>query len=59
MVLQDPFLFNGSVKENILFGRLEASDEDVIAAAQAVGAHDFIMGLKMDMILRWRKAARC
>lgn len=46
MVLQDPFLFNGSVKENILFGRLKASDEDVIAAAKAVGAHDFIMGLK-------------
>ncbi|MBK9927001.1 MAG: ABC transporter ATP-binding protein [Anaerolineales bacterium] len=46
MVLQDPFLFNGSVKENILFGRLDASDEEVIAAAQAVGAHDFIMGLK-------------
>ena len=46
MVLQDPFLFNGSVKENILFGRLEASDEDVIAAAQAVGAHDFILRLK-------------
>jgi ABC-type multidrug transport system fused ATPase/permease subunit len=46
MVLQDPFLFNGSVKENILFGRLEAGDEDVIAAAKAVGAHDFIMRLK-------------
>ena len=46
MVLQDPFLFNGSVKENILFGRLDANDEDVIAAAKAVGAHDFIMGLK-------------
>lgn len=46
MVLQDPFLFNGSVKENILFGRLGASDEDVIAAAKAVGAHDFIMRLK-------------
>jgi ATP-binding cassette, subfamily B, multidrug efflux pump len=46
MVLQDPFLFNGSVKENVLFGRLGASDEDVIAAAQAVGAHDFIMRLK-------------
>jgi ATP-binding cassette subfamily B protein/subfamily B ATP-binding cassette protein MsbA len=46
MVLQDPFLFNGSVKENILFGRLVASDEDVIAAAQAVGAHDFILGLR-------------
>jgi ATP-binding cassette, subfamily B, multidrug efflux pump len=46
MVLQDPFLFNGSVKENILFGRLDARDEEVIAAARAVGAHDFIMGLK-------------
>jgi ATP-binding cassette subfamily B multidrug efflux pump len=46
MVLQDPFLFNGSVKENILFGRLEASDEEVIEAAKAVGAHDFIMRLR-------------
>ena len=46
MVLQDPFLFNGSVKENILFGRLGASDEDVIGAAKAVGAHDFVMRLK-------------
>jgi ABC-type multidrug transport system fused ATPase/permease subunit len=46
MVLQDPFLFNGSVKENILFGRLDANDEDVIAAAKAVGAHDFVLGLK-------------
>ena len=46
IVLQDPFLFNGSVKENILFGRLNASDEDVIAAAKAVGAHDFIMELR-------------
>ena len=46
MVLQDPFLFTGTVKENILFGRLDASEADVIAAAQAVGAHDFITGLK-------------
>jgi ATP-binding cassette, subfamily B, multidrug efflux pump len=46
MVLQDPFLFNGSVKENILFGRLDAKDEEVLAAAKAVGAHDFIMRLK-------------
>ncbi len=46
MVLQDPFLFNGTVKENILFGRLDASDTEVIAAATAVGAHDFIVNLK-------------
>ncbi|HUE99867.1 MAG TPA: ABC transporter ATP-binding protein [Anaerolineales bacterium] len=46
MVLQDPFLFNGSVKENILFGRLGASEAEVVAAAQAVGAHDFIVRLK-------------
>lgn len=46
MVLQDPFLFNGSVKENILFGRLDAREDEVIAAANAVGAHDFIVRLK-------------
>ncbi|HXF85040.1 MAG TPA: ABC transporter ATP-binding protein [Anaerolineales bacterium] len=46
MVLQDPFLFNGTVKENILFGKLDATDDEVIAAAKAVGAHDFIIGLK-------------
>ncbi|MFZ5818987.1 MAG: ABC transporter ATP-binding protein [Chloroflexota bacterium] len=46
IVLQDPFLFNGTVKENILFGRLEATDEEVTAAAEAVGAHAFILGLK-------------
>jgi len=46
IVLQDPFLFNGTVKENILFGRLDASDADVIAAAGAVGAHAFISALK-------------
>jgi ATP-binding cassette subfamily B protein/subfamily B ATP-binding cassette protein MsbA len=43
IVLQDPFLFSGSVKENIQFGRLEASQEEIIAAAKAVGAHDFIL----------------
>jgi len=45
IVLQDPFLFNGTVAENIRFGRLEASDEEVQAAAQAVGADDFIQRL--------------
>ncbi len=46
IVPQEPFLFNGSVKENILFGRLDASDEQVVAAAEAVGAHGFIVNLK-------------
>ncbi len=45
IVLQDPFLFNGTIRENIRFGRLEASNEQVEAAARAVGAHDFIMRL--------------
>ncbi len=46
IVLQDPFLFNGTVAENIRFGRLEASDEEVEAASKAVGAHDFILNLR-------------
>jgi ABC-type multidrug transport system fused ATPase/permease subunit len=46
IVLQDPFLFNGTVAENIRFGRLEASDADVEAAARAVGAHEFITRLR-------------
>lgn len=46
VVLQDPFLFNGTVRENILFGRLDATYAEVEAAAKAVGAHDFIMRLR-------------
>ncbi|MEW5873353.1 MAG: ABC transporter ATP-binding protein [Chloroflexota bacterium] len=46
IVLQDPFLFAGSVAENIRFGRLDASDDEVIAAARAVGAHEFITHLR-------------
>ncbi|NOY98266.1 MAG: ABC transporter ATP-binding protein [Chloroflexi bacterium] len=42
MVTQEPFLFSGSVMDNIRYGRLDASDEDVIAAAIAANAHDFI-----------------
>jgi ATP-binding cassette subfamily B multidrug efflux pump len=45
IVLQDPFLFNGTVAENIRFGHLEASDEEVQAAATAVGADEFIQRL--------------
>jgi ATP-binding cassette subfamily B protein len=46
LVLQDPFLFSGTVKENIRYGRLDASDEEIIEAARAVGAHDYIMHLE-------------
>lgn len=45
IVLQDPFLFNGTVAENIRFGRLEASDTEVQTAALAVGADQFIQRL--------------
>jgi ATP-binding cassette, subfamily B, bacterial len=45
MVLQDVFLFNGSVRENIRFGKPNATDEEIIAAAQAANAHAFISGL--------------
>lgn len=45
VVLQEGFLFSGCVMENIRYGRLEASDEEVKAAAQAANAHDFIIRL--------------
>ncbi|WP_308806650.1 ABC transporter ATP-binding protein [Thermaerobacillus caldiproteolyticus] len=45
IVFQDSFLFSDSVKENILFGKPGATDEEVIAAAKAANAHDFIMNL--------------
>lgn len=47
IVLQDPFLFNGTVAENIRFGRLQASDVEVQAAATAVGADGFIQKLRL------------
>ena len=45
IVLQDNILFSDSVKQNILMGRPDATEEDVIAAAKAANAHDFIMTL--------------
>ena len=41
-VLQTPHLFSGTVKENIRYGRLDATDEEIIAAAKLVNAHEFI-----------------
>jgi len=43
VVLQDSFLFTGSIRENIAYGRPDASEEEIVDAAKAVGAHDFIM----------------
>ncbi len=45
MVLQDTWLFSGSIMENIRYGRLDASDDEVIAAAKAAHAHHFIQTL--------------
>jgi len=45
IVPQEGFLFAGTVRENIAFGRLDASQEEVVAAAEAVGAHEFITRL--------------
>lgn len=46
VMTQDNFLFSGTVKDNIRYGKLDATDEEIIAAAKAVHAHDFIMKLE-------------
>ncbi|MDU5106328.1 ABC transporter ATP-binding protein [Clostridium sp.] len=46
IMLQDTFLFSSTIMENIRYGRLDATDEEVIEAAKAVNAHDFIMKLE-------------
>ena len=45
VVLQDTYLFAGSIMDNIRYGRLDASDEEVINAAKAASAHSFIKHL--------------
>ena len=51
-MLQDTFLFSESVRENISIGNPEASMEDIIEAAKAANAHDFIMELPQGYDLR-------
>jgi ATP-binding cassette subfamily B protein len=46
IVPQEGFLFAGTVRDNIAFGRPEATDEEIVSAAEAVGAHEFILGLE-------------
>jgi len=45
VVSQEPFLFNGTVRENILYGRLEATEDELFAAARAANCHEFITRL--------------
>ena len=46
IVLQDNFLFSGTVKDNIRYGKLQASDQEIIDTAKKVNAHEFIMNLE-------------
>ena len=46
MVLQEPYLFSGTVANNIRYNKEDVTDDDVVSAAQTVGAHDFIMSLE-------------
>ncbi|MGL6201646.1 MAG: ABC transporter ATP-binding protein [Lachnospiraceae bacterium] len=46
IMTQENFLFSGTIKENIRYGKLDATDEEVIAAAKAVSAHEFVMGFE-------------
>ena len=56
VVLQEPFLFTGTIRDNIRYGRLEAADEEVAEAARAVGVHDLITQLPegYDTLIRER-----
>ena len=45
VVSQEPFLFNGTVRENILYGKLDATDEELVAASRAANCHEFISRL--------------
>ncbi len=56
VVLQEPFLFSGTVKDNIIYGRLDATQAEIEAAAEAVGAHEFIVRLEngYDTVLQER-----
>ncbi len=46
VMTQDNFIFHGTVRENIVYGKLDATDEEIIAAAKAVNAHEFIMRME-------------
>lgn len=58
VMTQDNFIFQGTVRENIMYGKLDATEEEMIAAAKAVNAHEFIMKMEKgyDTELRERGA---
>ena len=58
IVPQEGFLFSGTIRENIAFGRPDATDEEIDAAARAVGAHEFISELERRLRLADRRARR-
>ena len=58
IMTQDNFIFHGTVRDNIMYGKLDATEEEMIAAAKAVNAHDFIMKLenRYDTVLKEKGA---
>ena len=58
VMTQDNFIFHGTVRDNILYGKLDATDEEMIAAAKAVNAHDFIVKMEKGYDTEL-KEARC
>ncbi len=58
IMTQDNFIFHGTVHDNIMYGKLDATEEEMIAAAKAVNAHDFIMKLEngYDTVLKEKGA---
>ena len=58
VMTQDNFIFHGTIRENIMYGKLDATEEEMIAAAKAINAHDFIMKMEKgyDTELRERGA---
>ena len=51
VMTQDNFVFHGTVADNIRYGKMNATMEEVIAAAKAVSAHDFIMKMEINVFL--------
>ncbi len=58
VMTQENFIFQGTVRDNILYGKMDATEEEIIAAAKAVNAHDFIMKMEKgyDTVLKERGA---